>query len=228
VSLSLERREVAQVTVVACRGRIVEGEETAALESCVNGLLPLHPHIVLDLSGVSFLDSSGLGLLVRLHTASRAAGGDLKLCALDDRVRAVITMTRLHTVLPLYGTDAEAITAFYSPTDTERAPFSLTVDVLCVHGSADVLAYLCEVLRQAGYGVTSTTNLADARTLLHAMRPKVAVFASEFRPRLTSGTPDTALTRAGEVVWLPDAFSTEEAGEAAQQLLDGVRSAMVR
>jgi hypothetical protein len=129
--------------------------------------------------------------------------------------------------MPPYESDAEAVGAFYQPADAGRARFSLDVDILCVHASTDVLAYLCEVLRQAGYGVTSATNAADARTLLHAMRPRVAVLGAEFRQRLASGTPDSALARATRVVWLPDGFSTEEAGEAAQQLLAGVRDAMV-
>jgi anti-sigma B factor antagonist len=227
VSLSLQSRAVGEITVVTCHGRIVEGEETAALDSCVTRLLPLQPHIVLDLGGVSFVDSAGLGLLVRLHSSSRAAGGDLKLCALDERVRAVFAMTRLDTVLPPYQSDAKAVTAFYAPADAERPAFRLDVDILCVHASTDVLAYLCEVLRQAGYGVTSTTNAADARTLLNAMRPRVAVVGSEFRSRLVSSTPDSASARATRIVWLPDGFSTEEAGEAAQRLLEGVREAMV-
>jgi anti-sigma B factor antagonist len=226
VSLSLQSREVGEITVVTCQGRIVEGEETAVLESCVNRLLPLQPHIVLDLGGVSFVDSAGLGLLVRLHSSSRAAGGDLKLCALDERVRTVFTMTRLDTSLPLYESDTEAVTAFYAPVEAERPAFDQDVDVLCVHASTDVLAYLSEVLRQAGYGVTSTTNAADARTLLRAMRPRVAVLGSEFRSRLVLSTPDNALAPETRVVWLPDGFSTGEPGEAAQRLLDAVRGAM--
>ena len=141
MSLSIQSRSVGDITVLTCSGRIVEGDESGVLESSVNELLPLQPYIVLDLGGVTFLDSAGLGMLLRLHSMARTAGGDLKICAANHRVREVLRMTKLQGVLPPHESDTAAITAFYTAAGTEADRASLEVDVLCVHPSQDVLAY---------------------------------------------------------------------------------------
>jgi anti-sigma B factor antagonist len=227
VSLLFQTRSVGDVTVITCNGRIAEGDESAALDSCVTRLLPLQPHIVLDLGDVSFVDSAGLGLLVRLQTRTRAANGDLKLCAVGDPIRRVLSVTKLNSILPAYESDVEAITAFYSPADSTEAPPSLDIDILCVHPSADVLAYLRELLRRAEYGVTTTTNLSDARTLVRATRPRVVVIAAELHARVMAESPDNALSRATHVVRLPAGFSTDDAGDAVARLLAAVGGAVV-
>ena len=225
MSLLFQTRSVGDVTIVACSGRIVEGDESAALDSYVARLLPFQPHIVLDLGGVSFVDSAGLGLLVRLKTRTRAASGDLKLCAVGDSIRRVLSVTKLNTILPAYESDVDAITAFYSPSDSAEAPPSLDIDILCIHPSADVLAYLRELLRRAEYGVTTTTNLSDARTLLRATRPTVVVIAAELHELAIAEGPDNAFAQAARVVRLPAAFSTDDAGHAAARLLHEVGGA---
>jgi anti-sigma B factor antagonist len=227
VPLSIQTRAVGEVTVVALGGRIVEGDESAALDACVSRLLPLQPYIVLNLRDVSFVDSAGLGLLVRLRTRTRAANGDLKLCAAGDHVRHVLEVTKLNTVLPTYLTDVEGIAAFYAAADVAETSVSLVVDILCVYPSADVAAYTCELLRQAGYRVSSTTNLADAWILVQAMRPRLVVIATELHAPLEARLSEKAFLRATRVVGLPDGFSTEDAGAAGQHLLDQVRSVMV-
>ncbi len=225
--LLIQTRSVGDVTVITCNGRIAEGDESAALDSCVSRLLPLQPHIVLDLGGVSFVDSAGLGLLVRLQARTGAASGDLKLCAVGDSVRRVLNVTKLNTILPAYESDVEAITAFYSPPDSAEALPSLDIDILCVHPSADVLAYLRELLKRADHGVTTTTNLSDARTLLRATRPRVVVIAAELHARAMAELPDDAFAETARVVRLPTCFSTDDAGDAAARLLADVGDAIV-
>jgi anti-anti-sigma factor len=221
MSLSLQSRSIGDIALVACEGRIVEGPDAAALDSCVKELLPLQPLILLDLRGVPFIDSAGLGILVRLVTRARAAHGDLKLCAVDPHIRDVLRVTKLNTILNAYDTDVDAIAAFYAPTDSVEAPVSLDIDIVCVDPSPNVLAYLRELLIQAAYGVTTTTNLADARILIRATRPKVVVSGSEMRSMLANDVSDC------RVVELPADFSTEDAGEAAREVLDRVAAAIV-
>jgi anti-sigma B factor antagonist len=230
VALSLQTRSVGDIGVVSCNGRIVEGDESAALDRYVRELLPLQPHVVLDLTSVPFIDSSGLGLLVRLLTRARAAEGDLKLCAVDPRVQEALRVTRLKTILPCYDTEADAVSAFYQRDDFADAPIRLEVDILCVDRSPDVLAYTREVLKQAGYGVTTASNLPDALTLLRATRPRVVVIGSELHSARTSGTSQifNELADAGRVVELPPNFSREDAGEAARNLLGQLADAISR
>jgi len=221
MSLSIESRVIGDVTVLDCAGRIVEGDESAELESRVNKQLPRHPYIVLDLRGVAFLDSLGLGLILRLRGLARAAGGDVKLSAANQHIREVLRVTKLSGVLPPYESDTEAVAAFYSPVDPGEDRVSLEVDVLCVHPSADVLAYARELLKQSGYGVTTAANLSDARVLLHATTPPVLIIGSEWQQKLTALEAGELAVRVGIVPW-PEAFSTEDPGDAAQHLLADV------
>jgi anti-sigma B factor antagonist len=222
MSLSLEGRSIGDIAVVACAGRLVEGPDAAALDSYVKELIPVQPHILLDLRDVSFIDSAGLGLLARLQTRARAAHGDLKLCAVGAHIREVLRITKLNTILKAYDTDVDAIASFYASSESAEAPASLDIDIVCIDPSADVLAYLRELLRQAGYGVTTTTNVADARILIRATRPKVVVVGSEMRSLLTSEASGHS-----RVVELSAGFSTEDAGEASRLVLHRVGAAIV-
>src|SRR5204863_6813474 len=73
--LSLQSRQVGGITVMTCSGRIVDGPEAAVLKQQFNALLPDRRYIVLDLAEVNFIDSSGLGLLVRLLTRIQSVNG---------------------------------------------------------------------------------------------------------------------------------------------------------
>ena len=70
--------------------------------------------------------------------------------------------------LPLSESEADAIAAFYQPTLSAGKAYRFNTEILCVEKSADVMAYVDALLQQAGYGVMTTGNLADALTLLTA------------------------------------------------------------
>lgn len=221
--LSLQTRSIGDIAVVTCAGRIVEGPDATALDAHVNDLLPVRPHVLMDFREVSFIDSAGIGILVRLLTRARAARGDLKLCAVSSHIRDILRSTKLNTILHAYDTEVDAIAAFCAPADSVEAPPSLNIDIVCVDPSPDILAYLREVLRRAGYGVTTTTNVADSRILIRATRPKVVVVGSGMHALLAD-----ELSGRSRVVELSAHFSTDDAGEAAQQVLDQVSAAIVR
>jgi len=227
VPLIIQDRRVGEVVVLACQGRIVEGAEAAALNQQLARHLPDEPCIVLDLAGVDFLDSSGVGLLVRLLSRARAARGDLKLCSLPDRVREVLRITRLATVFDTHPTDADAVGAFYRQPSPGGAAPAFTADVLCVEGSADVRAYLAEALRQSGYGVLSASNLPDALALLRASRPKAVIVSAALRSARDTWSANAFndLANALAVIELPPDFSGRDALEAGA-LLDRVRAAV--
>ena len=73
MALQVEARHVGKVTVMKCAGRIVAGDESEHLHKEFGKLLPEHKHFVLHLGEVNFVDSSGLGLLVRLAASARSA-----------------------------------------------------------------------------------------------------------------------------------------------------------
>ena len=226
--LSLATQHAGGVSVVTCAGRLVEGSESASLEQEVERLLDQTPFVVLNLAGIEFIDSSGLGLLVRLHNRSRRAGGDLRVSAVPPRVTEILRVTRVEQILPPYDSAAAAIAAAYDHARSAQTLDRLAPDVLCVAESRDVLVYVSEVLRQAGFGVMSADNVPDALMLLRAARPKTVVVDAKLRAtRATSAAESfNSLADTHAVVELPSDFSHRDAGEAATRLLERVRAAV--
>jgi anti-anti-sigma factor len=227
VTLSVQSRRVGDIIVLACNGRIVEGDESASLQQRVAAALDDSPWIVLHVGAVDFFDSSGLGLLVRLLNKAREARGDLKLCGVPSRLKDVLRITRLHRVLDAYDSEAEAISAFYRRDAGPGGLDRLESDVLCVSGSADVLAYVCGILRQAGYAAMASANLPDAVVLLKVSRPRVVVVDAALRSAGTGASSAfNDLVSAVPLVELPAGFSSGEAGETGARLLEQVRAAI--
>ena len=112
MSLKISTKQMEGVTVVHCNGRIVFGEEAATLREQVKNLLMTQKNIVLNLGGVSYIDSGGLGILVSLYTSARAAGADIKLANLTQRVGDLLQITKLLTVFDVHEGEQKAIDSF--------------------------------------------------------------------------------------------------------------------
>ena len=110
--LELTTRSVAGATVICCSGRIVLGEDSAKLRQVIKEELSECNRIVLDLGGVTHIDSTGLGMLAGLHTSARKAGGDIKLANVKPHLYDVLGMTRLLTVFELFNTAEDAAGTF--------------------------------------------------------------------------------------------------------------------
>ena len=220
--LSLNTRGVGDVTIVRCSGRIVAGE-TESLRHHISGLLQDHKGIVLHLGEVVFIDSSGLGTLVRLLTSIRRASGDLKLCNVSQGVHKVLKLTNLVTLFDTHESEADAVSAFYKRNPTSERVALAGPTVLCVAQSADVLAYLRELLRSAGYNALTNSNLHDALILIRATRPGLIILG----PHLTASTGTQQNFRTAcasvQIVELENEFSMLEAGHAASELLEKIR-----
>ena len=103
---------VEDITILKCSGRIVFGDETAALREQVKGLLDAgKKQIVLNLGGISYIDSGGLGTLVGLHTTARDVGGSIMLANLTQKVGDLLQVTKLLTVFDVYDSEEKAIQA---------------------------------------------------------------------------------------------------------------------
>jgi anti-sigma B factor antagonist len=112
VALKITTREQAGVTIVMCNGRIVFGDESAELRDKIKSLLTKNKKLVLNLGGVSYIDSGGLGVLVSLYTSARASGGNIKLANLTQRVGDLLQITKLLTVFEVYESEQKAIDSF--------------------------------------------------------------------------------------------------------------------
>jgi anti-sigma B factor antagonist len=113
VSLEVQTRQTdAGVTVVAPSGRLdVAGAPTlkAAIgEAVKNGT----PRLIIDMEGVSFVDSTGLGSVIAALKLVRGSKGDLRLAAPNQQVRVVLELTTLDRVFAYYPTVEDALTDF--------------------------------------------------------------------------------------------------------------------
>src|SRR5205823_12764059 len=97
--LKIAMREVAHVTILDIHGRVVLGDEIGELRDAVRNLIAEgKKKIILNLVGVDYIDSSGVGELVSSFTTVRKAGGELKLLNLTQKVHDVLHVTKLYTV----------------------------------------------------------------------------------------------------------------------------------
>ena len=111
--MQLSTREDGRVTILTVEGDLVIGEPEALFKKTVARLLEQgRSNFLVDLSRVGFLDSSGLGALVRAMTTSQNEGGQTKLLGVGPQVRKLLEMTRLDSVFELYDDLETAVTSF--------------------------------------------------------------------------------------------------------------------
>ena len=113
MSMKLSTRQVDGITILDLSGRIVLGEGSVQLRDAVKELINKgQKRILLNLSDVNYIDSSGLGELVSAFTSVKNAGGELKLLGLTKKVKDLLQITKLYTVFDIRDDEATAISAF--------------------------------------------------------------------------------------------------------------------
>ena len=101
------------VVILELSGRMTEGIDTKTLSKKINSMIDDGVmHLVLDLNKVHWIDSSGLGLLIRGYTHIQKNGGDLKLARVTRSVNSLLQMTKLNTVFSIYDTLDDAVGSF--------------------------------------------------------------------------------------------------------------------
>ena len=112
LKLSLETRNRGDIIVVHCQGRIVYRDEAAALSRLVGEVLQHNDKVVLDLSGVSSMDSAGIGELALLQTWAQERNAELKCSGANELVAALLDLTNLDTVMDVHPSLVSALEAF--------------------------------------------------------------------------------------------------------------------
>jgi anti-sigma B factor antagonist len=111
--LNIRERQAGDVTVLDMEGKITIGEGSVALRSAVRRLIEEgKKKILLNLSNVSYVDSSGIGELVSSFTTVQREGGQLKLLNLTQKIRDLLAITKLLTVFDTYDDEAKALNSF--------------------------------------------------------------------------------------------------------------------
>jgi anti-sigma B factor antagonist len=116
--MDIQERTLGSVVVLDVSGRIVAGDSDGKLKDKVNSLIfQGHLQIVLNLGGVSYIDSNGLGEVVAAYATVSRRNGQIKLLNLTKRVQDLLAICRLLTVFDAYEDEASVLKSF-----SERAP----------------------------------------------------------------------------------------------------------
>jgi anti-sigma B factor antagonist len=111
--MQIEERAVGDVVVLDLKGRVTLGDGDELLKDKVNSLVNRgFKKIVLNLAEVPYVDSAGLGEIVRTYTTVSRQGGSLKLLNLTKRISDLLAITKLLTVFETFDTESEAIKSF--------------------------------------------------------------------------------------------------------------------
>jgi anti-sigma B factor antagonist len=111
--LNIRERQAGDVVVLDMDGRITMGEGSVALRSAVRRLLEEgKKKVLLNLAGVGYIDSSGIGELVSSYTTVSKDGGQLKLLSLTKKLQDLLTITKLLTVFDVYDNESDALSSF--------------------------------------------------------------------------------------------------------------------
>jgi anti-sigma B factor antagonist len=111
--MELQIHEDGSVTVLTVTGDLVIGDAESTFKKTVTRLLEEgHTRLLVDLSGVGFLDSSGLGALVRALTQSQKEGGQTKLLHAGPQIRKLLQMTKLDSVFEIHEDMEAAVSSF--------------------------------------------------------------------------------------------------------------------
>jgi anti-sigma B factor antagonist len=114
MALEIQSGEREGIAILDLKGRITVGPEATALRERVSELSAAGKrNVILNLAGVDYIDSTGLGALVICATSLRKAGGALKLLNLNRRNIELLVMTKLATVFEIFADEQDAINSFY-------------------------------------------------------------------------------------------------------------------
>jgi anti-sigma B factor antagonist len=113
INLYIDQRRNADVTILDLKGRLRVGGNAVALHRSIRSLLlEKKTQIILNLAGVTFIDSCGLGELVASQVSVENKSGEIKLIGLTDQLRELLKATRLLAVFDTYANEAEAVQSF--------------------------------------------------------------------------------------------------------------------
>jgi anti-anti-sigma factor len=113
-TIFVREREVDGVIVLSVV-RELKGVVEATLKERIDHLVSKgSKKILIDLDGLPYMDSTDLGRLIRCHLSVRRVGGRVRICNISDKVRELLKLTRLDTVLDLYHTEEEALASIHA------------------------------------------------------------------------------------------------------------------
>lgn len=122
--MKLRVEQSGNVTVIHVESNHLDAGNTTQFRNAVSEAIAGRQGVLIDLTDVQFVDSSGLGALLSCLRQISADGGRLRLCGISRTVRSLFELVRMHRVFEIHGSREEALAAFASETsdDTDAAP----------------------------------------------------------------------------------------------------------
>jgi anti-sigma B factor antagonist len=111
--LNIKQRQAGDVSILDLDGQVRMGDSATALRGAIRGLVAGgNKKILLNLAGVKYIDSGGIGELIANYTTVGRGGGQMKLLNLTDKVQDLLVITKLLTVFDVYENEPEALSSF--------------------------------------------------------------------------------------------------------------------
>ncbi len=111
--MNIDVKEYNDITALNVRGNMMGGPETIAIHEKVKELIDQKKSkVIIDLSNVKWMNSSGLGTMMGCLTSLKNIDGDLKLCGVTEKVKSLFMITKLITLFETYDSQDEAVKAF--------------------------------------------------------------------------------------------------------------------
>jgi anti-sigma B factor antagonist len=121
MSLQISRRERESISIFDLTGRLVVGPSTNQFRDTLQKAIGEGQYnIILNLEGVEYIDSTGLGALVICFTLSQKGGGALKLLHLNRREMELLVLTKLTTVFDVFSDEQDAVNSFFPDREIKR------------------------------------------------------------------------------------------------------------
>lgn len=114
MAMEIQRREREGITILDLKGRLSVGESCTMLRESVNEQIAQgHKQVILNLHGIDYIDSTGLGSMVICYTSLQKTGGGMKLMNLNRRNLELMLLTKLSTIFQIFPDEQDAVNAFF-------------------------------------------------------------------------------------------------------------------
>ncbi|MFO7915631.1 MAG: STAS domain-containing protein [Candidatus Krumholzibacteriales bacterium] len=106
-------REQDGVTIIDLSGKVMGGTDAEVFKDCIYGLLEEdRKRIIVNLSKVTWINSSGVGILITGYTTMRKKNGDLKLLNVSEKIKSILYVTKLNLIFECYEDEDEAVGSY--------------------------------------------------------------------------------------------------------------------
>lgn len=111
--MKIKREDKDDITLFRLEGKIMGGPDAEAFQGALKGALGEgRTKVIIDLAKVSWVNSTGLGILIRGHSTMKQSGAEMKMIGINKRIDQIFMVTKLHTIFDSFEDEAAAVASF--------------------------------------------------------------------------------------------------------------------